>query len=102
MSRGSRGRGPRKGIAPPTPNRCSREGCTRRQGEGYEHCSMACKIVDSELAFAQTRCTEQAVADPDGTTRLWIAAVALNDALTELYQARGAVTRRARAMHRDA
>lgn len=69
----------------PTPEeRCSREGCRRRKGAGFQHCGHICRLIDLELAKAQRVCT--AVGASPATTELWTAAVELSDSYTRLVQ----------------
>lgn len=91
-SRGRRGRGRR--------HRCTREGCDRtlRAEDERNACSFLCAVVAQELERAQRLCTALggdwggSQAAPPGqrpptiAVEHWLAAVALNDALTEYYR----------------
>jgi hypothetical protein len=65
---------------------CAREGCPRTVKESDDHpaCCFACRAVIDELARAERVC--QAIG---GSTEHWLAAVALNDALTEYLRSDG-------------
>ena len=73
--------------------RCAREGCDRRVGGGYVHCSQLCSGVDRALTQTENVCT--AVGPGDRVSELWASVVGLNDALTEYL-------RLMKAMYRDA
>ena len=63
---------------------CSREGCYRTINSGrdsYDACSYLCDLAIRELAKAQRLCEAG-----DGDTEHWLAAVALNDALSDYYR----------------
>lgn len=63
----------------PRPKRltCFREGCDRKRPPDHTYCTHLCSLVDSELTKARR------IAEATGDTALWIAAVALNDSLTD-------------------
>jgi hypothetical protein len=60
---------------------CQREGCDRGVREGNDCCCFLCSVVAQELERAQRVC--EAIG---GDTEHWLAAVSLNDALTEYYR----------------
>jgi hypothetical protein len=67
---------------PATP--CSREGCNRiaPKGDGrLRYCCGVCRAVDTELVMAERICKASGHNPVSG--ELWLAAVAVNDALTE-------------------
>lgn len=71
--------------------RCPREGCSKRVGSGYTHCSHLCRCVDQALTESQNVCS--AVGPSDTTCQLWASAALLNDALTDYLRLSGRVDR---------
>lgn len=72
--RGSRGRGGKVDR-----QTCFREGCGRTRPSNHTYCNHMCRLVDWEVEAAQRVCADT------GDTELWLAAVALNDALTDYH-----------------
>jgi hypothetical protein len=65
----------------PEAQRCQREGCSRPKAEGgHQYCSFGCWCVDSHVMQAERVC--RAAGPGTASTEMWLAAVALNDALT--------------------
>lgn len=71
---------------------CAREGCKRtvRPGDKHKACCFLCAVVVQELERAERLC--QAIG---GDIEHWLAAVVLNDALTEYYRSDGRIYRAA-------
>jgi hypothetical protein len=88
-----RRRGGRRAKPKPNPNPetlCQREGCVRRRDEARAYCSLLCKAVAQRLENTEALC--RALGPGEQSTAIWLAAVAVNDAVSGLYEAqRGAV-----------
>ena len=92
--RGSRGarRSRRTGEPSPEETICAREGCSRPRPHNREfpYCSLLCRAVVERMDNTEQLC--RALGPSPQSTAIWVAAVALNDAVTDLYAAqRGAV-----------
>lgn len=75
--------------------RCEREGCNRRVTRGDSTtCTLLCQLIIEQLDCAERSCG--AVDDPSSTDH-WLAAVALNDALTEYKRTKSVLYAAARA-----
>ena len=88
---------PRRKKRRPVPpaQQCSREGCTARRTPGYSFCSELCQLVHDQLLTIEELCTD--LGPGTASTNTWMAAVALNDALTTFVQE----SRRAFGVQRD-
>jgi hypothetical protein len=86
-----RRRGGRRAKPNPNPETlCQREGCVRRRDEARAYCSLLCKAVAQRLENTEALC--RALGPGEQSTAIWVAAVGVSDAVTDLYAAqRGAV-----------
>jgi hypothetical protein len=68
--------------------RCRRESCTRKRNG--EYCSSLCAATDKELQTIQVLVGQAGAGKV--STHLWVSAVQLNDALTEVYRLKSVLT----------
>jgi hypothetical protein len=66
---------------------CTREGCSRPRPHNREfpYCSLVCRAVVERLENTETLCRE--LGPTEESVAVWLAAVALNDGVTALYEA---------------
>lgn len=73
---------------------CVREGCPRRANKDHPTCSLLCRVMVDKLAETERLCHR--LGDTEKSRELWLAAVALNDALSEYLRAFSWANRAAR------